>query len=96
MSPREQIQAQIVGWLNAHKDKFNAPYGVLPSLDPIKNGKGKVRTVTFGQARWLDATVFIWSPNHLTVQAAGPASVRFGYLTQFNNVNDVLTALDDL
>lgn len=94
MSPREEIQAQIVGWLGAHKEKFNAPYGILPSLEPIKNGKGKVRTVTFGQARWLDATVFIWSPKFFTVQAAGPASFRLG--REFHNVNDFLTALDDL
>ncbi len=92
MSPREEIQNRIVEWLEAHSDRFNAPYGILPSLETLKNGKGKVRTVTFGQARWLDATVYIWSPNRLTVQAAGPASQHLD--RQYNNVNDFLTALE--
>lgn len=94
MSEREQIQNQIVQWLESHKDKFNAPYGVIPSLENVKNGKGKVRTVTFGQARWLDATVFIWTPRHLTVQAAGPASRNIG--DKFTSVEEFLTVLENM
>jgi len=92
MSDREQIQNQIVEWLQNHRNRFNAPYGILDSLEAV--GKGKVRTVTFGQARWLDATVCIWTPKRLSVRAAGPASIKLGPI--YHSVDDFLKALEEM
>jgi len=92
MSPREQAQNRIVEWLEAHADKFNAPYGILPGLATLPNGKGKVREITFGQARYLDATITIWSPTRLIVEARGPASRNIGY--EFHSVDALLNALE--
>lgn len=73
MSPREQTQNQLVDWLETTSGKWTAPYGIIPSMEPMPKG-GKVRTITFGIARSLDATVYIWSPTKFSFRAAGPAS----------------------
>lgn len=71
MSPREQVQDKIVNFLEKNHDKFNAPYGILPALQNIGNSK-KVRTITFGVAAYLDATIFIWTPKRITIMCRGP------------------------
>ena len=91
MSPREHAQNRIVEWLDAHTDKFNAPYGIIPGITALHNG-GKVREITFGQARYLDATITIWSPTRLIVEARGPASRNIGY--EFHSVDALLNALE--
>ena len=92
MSPREQAQIRILQWLIDHQDKFNAPYGIIDSLQNV--GKGKVRTITFGQSRWLDCTVSIWSPNRITVDAQGPASRNIDNL--YRSVDELLVALEKM
>jgi hypothetical protein len=73
MSPREEVQGVLVAFLMKHNDTFNAPYGVAPALSPApNNGRGKVRTVTFGIAATLDATAYIWSVSNVIVAAQGP------------------------
>lgn len=89
MSEREILQNRIVEYLTENASKFNAPYGVLPYLHNLK--RGKVRAITFGQARWLDATVFIWSLNKLTVDAQGPASRNLA--REYPSVDAFLEAL---
>lgn len=74
MSPREQIQEKLENFLN-DQSYFNAPYGIISGLQ--KAGKGKVRTVTFGVARYLDATICIWSPKRLTVRGQGGLASKF-------------------
>jgi len=77
MSPREQLQEEVYYWLESRsQSKFTAPYGIISSLDNIKNGKGKVRTITFGIARSLDATIFIYSLKDIRLTAAGPLSYK--------------------
>lgn len=92
MSPREQIQNQVVEYLEQHSNRFNAPYGIIPSLNPIKGNKGKVRTITFGVSRYLDACVYIWSLNHITVQAQGALTYKIG--GDYRNVTELLEALE--
>lgn len=95
MSPREQLQNELVDWLEAYPARFTAPYGILPSLDNIKNGKGKVRTITFGVARYLDATIYIWSTDRITVQAAGPLAYKIDGST-FKNAEELKQVLATL
>lgn len=71
MSPREQLQNDIVNYLSNRSGVFNAPYGILPSIENLKTG-GKVRTITFGVARYLDATIYIFSPTNIAVRCSGP------------------------
>lgn len=93
MSPREQAQKTIVDWLNAHKDKFNAPYGVLDGITELANG-GKVRTITFGMARSLDCNVTIWSENRIDVRPYGPASWQLGGI--YHSVAELLENLEKM
>jgi len=74
MSEREQIQQDIEDYLEGN-DYFNAPYGVLSGLQSC--GKGKVRTVTFGVSRYLDATVYIFSPTNIEVRGQGGLAYKF-------------------
>ena len=75
MSEREQLQNTIVEYLE-NNPRWTAPYGVLAGLSKLPNGPGKFRTVTFGVARYLDATIYIWSPTKLTVRAQGGLSPK--------------------
>jgi hypothetical protein len=68
MSLREAMQDRIVTWLSERSTTFNAPYAILPGRLPM--GRGWVRTVTFGMARTLDATLTIWSERKLTLQSS--------------------------
>lgn len=69
-SPRELAQARLVDYLNAHGRYWNAPYGVLTGMRDLPRG-GKARSVTFGVARWLDASVLILSPTRIDVRGEG-------------------------
>jgi len=96
MSPREQLQNNIHDWIEIRsKSKFTAPYGVISSLDPVKNGKGKVRTITFGVARYLDATLFIFSEKDIRCQAAGPMSPKLDGM-RWNNYDELVNTLEEL
>jgi len=74
MSEREQIQERLVEYLES-KDYFNAPYGVLEGIRQI--GKGKIREITFGVSRYLDASIEIWTPKKLIVKGQGGLAYRF-------------------
>lgn len=63
-SAREALTTRVFEYL-VNAGKFTAPYGVLMGLHTPASGRGKVRTVTFGFARTLDATLYIWSPTRL-------------------------------
>ena len=93
MSEREQIQNNIVAFLEQHINAFDAPYGVLTGLNPMKRG-GKVRTITFGVARYLDATINILSPNNIIVNGQG--GLAYKIKGNYKSESEVLTALQTL
>ena len=96
MSPREELQNELFAWIeNRTHSKFTAPYGVIASLDNIKNGKGKVRTIAFGIARSLDATIFIYSPKDIRVTAAGPLAYKLEG-SVFKSKEELLATLEKL
>jgi hypothetical protein len=74
MSPREQAQEEIEDYLN-EDSYFNAPYGIISGLTSI--GKGKIRTITFGVARHLDAEIQIWSIKDIRVRGLGGLAYKF-------------------
>lgn len=96
ISPREKAQQEILDFLNAHEDKFTAPYGILSGLQDLPNG-GKVRTITFGVARHLDATINVWSPTRIQIEAQGAyASHIAGDWNSVEQVIKMLAAVFDL
>lgn len=68
MSPREALQERIAEWLRVRSRTFTAPYGILTSLQTV--GKAKVRSITFGIARTLDAQLIIWSDKRLELRTS--------------------------
>ncbi len=62
-------------YLEEHSNYFNAPYGICSGIVPF--GKGKIREIGFGVARYLDASIRIYSPNKITVRGQGGLSYKF-------------------
>ncbi len=94
MSPREEVQNRLVEFLEAHSDRFNAPYGILDGLETIGSGPGKVRTITFGVSRYLDAGITIWSPNR--IQITGQGGLAYKVEGVYHSLEETLTALKTL
>lgn len=90
MSERENIQNTLAEYLEQNVNKFDAPYGIIRNLADVKSG-GKVRTVTFGVARYLDATIYIWSPKQISVKCEGALSYKVGGI--YSSVNEILNVL---
>ena len=63
----EQIQEAVYQW--ALSKNFTAPYGVLPGEFTSKKGT-KYRSVTFGRARTLDATVEIYNRKFMILRTS--------------------------
>jgi hypothetical protein len=70
----QTIQDNIESWAIAKN--FNAPYGVLTGIHTSKNGT-KYKSVTFGRARSLDATVEIYNRNFIIVRTSRHGSQVF-------------------
>lgn len=90
MSQREELQQRIVAALEKNT-KFNAPYGIIPSLHTLK--KGKVRTIAFGVARYLDATMYIWSSNKIVVDGRG--GLAYKLIGVYSSEQDLITAINN-
>ena len=93
-SPREAAQQRLVDHLNEHHRMWTAPYGVLDGLHAPRSGKGKVRTVTWGVARSLDATAWIWSPTHIVVDGQGGLAYRVA--GTYSSMDQLIAALEAL
>lgn len=83
-SRRAEIAEQAVEFIRPWS---TAPYGVLTGFRSAKFAPaGKARTITFGIARRLDATLVIWSPSNMVVEysdAGNYGSVSFASLEEF-------------
>lgn len=71
ISPREALANKIAEWL---ADKTSAPHGVLNSKDTKRN----CRTITFGVARYLDATIQIYGPKYFLLRGIGKLASNAG------------------
>lgn len=83
----QQIQDQIYQW--AIGRNFTAPYGVLRGEHVNKKGV-KYKSVTFGRARTLDATVEIYNRSFMILRTSRSGS------EVFKNVADLQQALEAL
>ena len=82
----ESIQQQVVDWALAQN--FTAPYGVVDGASVNANGN-KYRSVTFGYARTLDATVKIFNRNFMLFESSR------GQKEVFKKVDDLMVYLND-
>jgi len=90
MSERETIQNTLAEYLEQNINKFNASYGVIKRLASVNSG-GKVRIVTFGVERHLDATIYVWSPKQITVSCQGSLAYKIGGM--YKSLDDIMKAL---
>jgi hypothetical protein len=93
VSEREAVQAAIVAHLTERRRYWSAPYGVIAGLQDLPRG-GKVRNVTFGVARFLDAHVTVWTPTRIVVEAEGPLASRVE--GEFASVEDLIDRLAEV
>lgn len=89
VSARELAQKKLVEFLLNNRNTFNAPYGVLDGLKDM--GRGKVRTITFGIARYLDAEIVIYKENNITINGSGALAHK--YCGHFKSVDEVIERL---
>ena len=66
MSDREELAGRVETFLH-EQGVFDAPYGILAR----KHASGKYREITFGRARFLDATVRVYTPKYIMVKWRG-------------------------
>lgn len=76
---RQIVQEELVRWLLTWT---TAPYGVIQSISPF--GEGKVRKITFGLARVLDAELTILSKNNLSLYS-NYGKIKFNSVDEFKN-----------
>ena len=89
MSPREQVQKQLVDFLTENRNKFNAPCGVIPGLKPM--ARGKCRTITFGVARYFDGEIIIIGVDNISINGRGALASK--YCGHFTSVEEVIKRL---
>jgi len=92
LSPMAEAAKKLYEFLLDHSDVFNAPYGIIDGLNPV--GKGKVRGITFGICRTLDAHATIWGPNKIVVEGQGPASCDLD--GEYHSVEELAAKLTEL
>lgn len=88
-SPRERAQQQVADEIEGRREVYTAPYGVICDKRRLERG-GYIRSVTFGIARTLDATINVWGPDHLTVHAEGRLAHLFDHGNKRLSMAEVL------
>ncbi len=92
ISAREALANKIADWLR-DCGKATAPYGVMVRKESSRN----CYVVTFGVARYLDATVEIWGDKFYRIRGAGPLVTRCpaieGYGEILRDYNDLIRTL---
>lgn len=72
----QEIQFSVYSYLTARGHEFDAPYGILQGEHTNKKGT-KYKSVTFGRARKLDATVEIYNRNFIVLRTSNYGSEVF-------------------
>lgn len=83
----QQILEHLEAW--ARGRNFTAPYGILTGHHVNKRGV-KFRSITFGRARTLDATVEIYNRNFLILRASTLGSQVFKSFAELEPVLETL------
>jgi len=91
MSLRHDAFDTIVQFLTDHRRTFNAPYGILEGKTPGK-GVGSVicYSVTFGIARYMDATITVYNANKIVFDSSGSHTELNGTYLRADSLINVL------
>ena len=89
MTTSQQISDAVYSYIVCKQDNFNAPYGVLQGEHVNRKGF-KYKSVTFGRARTLDATVDIYNRNFMILRCSRLAD------RVYKDFNDLKIALEQL
>lgn len=65
-SAREVLQARLVCFLAKDSERWTAPYGIVPGIEPLPKG-GAARSVYFGVRDVMQARIAIFSPRDIRV-----------------------------
>ena len=84
----QEISDAVYAYAKGRSD-FTAPYGVLQGEHVNRKGT-KYKSVTFGRARTLDATVEIYNRNFMILRCSGVAN------RVYENYDDLMVALREL
>ena len=76
MTTSQQISDAVYSYIVCKQDNFNAPYGVLQGEHVNRKGF-KYKSVTFGRARTLDATVEIYNRNFIVLRTSNYGNETF-------------------
>jgi len=93
MSERERVHKRLFDHLVEHKDVWTAPYGIEASVRRLSRG-GAVREILFGTARYLDATILVWSPDRIVIDAEGP--LAYEVAGTYSTPDEAIAALSKL
>jgi len=94
MSERAEVQHAIYEHLLEHADYWTAPYGVIEDMITLAKGNGKVRIITFGVSAYLDASIWIWRENDITVKGVGP--LAYAVEGTYDSKEDLFERFDSL
>lgn len=73
MSDRSKAHATILKFIEDNQSQFTAPYGIIVDNSVNRQSGGIIaRKITFGIARTLDATVWVWAADSIEIRASGP------------------------
>jgi|SRR5579859_880139 len=86
MSEREEFTQALADIIREMR-RWTAPYGIIVGMHA--EGRGKVRTITFGVARLLDATVKVYSSSYIVLESQGPMA-QFGSPITFRTPRDAV------
>ena len=84
----QQISDAVYAYAKSRSD-FTAPYGVLQGEHVNKKGT-KFKSVTFGRARKLDATVEIYNRNFMILRCSHLGD------SIYKNYDDLMVAIKEL
>lgn len=84
----QDIQTAVYDYCTS-RDDFTAPYGVLSGEHTNKKG-AKYKSVTFGRAKTLDATVEIYNRNFIVLRTSNNGT------EVFKNYNELMDKLKEI
>lgn len=75
-SPRAAVAAAIAKVQRCGSACNAAPYGIIEGTHGSGYGR-KARAITFGVARYIDATILVWSPTYIILKSSRSGQHKF-------------------
>ncbi len=92
-TPKSQNFDGLSKFFQDNATKFTAPFGILEGTGTSKKGKA-YKTITFGFARTLDASINYYNRKFILVYSRGPLSRELQ--PKYESVESLITDLEKL